>query len=93
MKKLMKRTAVTALCGILAAGALSGCGKKNEAAELDGTKTVATVNGTEIPMGILSLYVRNYQAQMEQMYSYYFGASGGYSIWDSAAGEEEDGKT
>ena len=51
MKTMTKKTAVVALAGVMAAGMLTGCGEK----ELDGTKTVATVDGTEIPLGMLSL--------------------------------------
>ena len=64
MKTMTKKTAVVALAGVMAAGMLTGCGEK----ELDGTKTVATVDGTEIPLGMLSLSVREGQAQAEAMY-------------------------
>ena len=40
MKRAIKRTAVTALADVMAAGMLTGCGSK----KLDGTKTVATVD-------------------------------------------------
>ena len=46
MKTMTKKTAVVALAGVMAAGMLTGCGEK----ALDGTKTVATVDGTEIPL-------------------------------------------
>ena len=46
MKTMTKRTAVAALTGVMAVGMLTGCGEK----KLDGTKTVATVDGTEIPL-------------------------------------------
>ena len=59
MKTMTKRTAVAALTGVMAVGMLTGCGEK----KLDGTKTVATVDGTEIPLGIVSLSVREGQAQ------------------------------
>ena len=64
MKTMTKRTAVAALTGVMAVGMLTGCGEK----KLDGTKTVATVDGTEIPLGIVSLSVREGQAQTEAMY-------------------------
>ena len=41
MKKMVKRTAVVTLAGVMSVGMLSGCGSKT----LDGTKTVATVDG------------------------------------------------
>ena len=44
MKKMMKRTAAVTLAGIMSVGMLTGCGSKT----IDGTKIVATVDGTEI---------------------------------------------
>lgn len=85
MKTMTKRTAVAALTGVMAVGMLTGCGEK----KLDGTKTVATVDGTEIPLGIVSLSVREGQAQTEAMYKSFMGGSD-YSIWSMDA---EDGKT
>ena len=55
MKKMVKRTAVVTLAGVMSVGMLSGCGSKT----LDGTKTVATVDGTDIPLGVVSLYARD----------------------------------
>lgn len=43
---MVKRTAVVTLAGVMSVGMLSGCGSKT----LDGTKTVATVDGTDIPL-------------------------------------------
>lgn len=88
MKELAKRTAVAALVGVVSAGMLAGCGGEKK---LDGTKTVATVNGTEIPMGLVSLDTRINQAQMEAMYASFMGSSGAtYAIWDT---EGDDGQT
>ena len=85
MNTMTKKTAVVALAGVMAAGMLTGCGEK----ALDGTKTVATVDGTEIPLGMLSLSVREGQAQAEAMYKSFMGGSD-YSIWGT---EAEEGKT
>ena len=85
MKTMTKRTAVAALTGVMAVGMLTGCGEK----KLDGTKTVVTVDGTEVPLGILSLSVREGQAQTEAMYKSFMGGQD-YSIWSTDA---EDGKT
>ena len=85
MKEMSKRAAVAALAGVMAMGMLTGCGEK----KLDGTKTVATVNGTEIPMGVLSVMVRHSQAQTEAMYASFMGGSD-FAIWDT---EAEEGKT
>ena len=84
---MVKRTAVAALTGILAVGMLAGCGEK----KLDGTKTVATVDKTEIPMGVVSLMARQQQAQTEAMYRSFMGDSA-TSIWDEKV-DEESGQT
>ena len=85
MKEMTKKTAVVAMAGIMAAGMLTGCGEK----KLDGSKTVATVDGTEIPLGVVNLSVRDGQMQTEAMYRSYMGGSD-FSIWDT---EAEEGKT
>ena len=85
MKTMTKRTAVAALTGVMAVGMLTGCGEK----KLDGAKTVATVDGTEIPLGLVSLSVREGQAQTEAMYKSFMGGQD-YSIWSMDA---EKGKT
>ena len=87
MKKLVKRSAAAALAGVVAAGMLAGCGKEEA---LDGTRTVATVDGTEIPLGVVSLMARQQQAYTEAMYQS-FGLSTG-SIWDTEA-DSESGET
>ena len=61
---MVKRTAVVTLAGVMSVGMLSGCGSKT----LDGTKTVATVDGTDIPLGVVSLYAREQQQQTTTMY-------------------------
>lgn len=85
MKEITKKTAVVAMAGIMAAGMLTGCGEK----KLDGSKTVATVDGTEIPLGVVSLSVREGQMQTEAMYQSFMGSSD-FDIWDT---EAEEGKT
>ena len=86
MKKMMKRTAAVALAGIMSVGMLTGCGSKT----IDGTKTVATVDGTEIPLGVVSLYARQQQEQTTAMYMSYMGSAD--NIWDQTA-DEDSGKT
>lgn len=84
MIKTMKKAGAVGLAALMACTLAAGCG----AAKLDGTKTVVTVNGTEIPMGVLSVAVRYQQAEMENLYKMYFGP--GMSIWDGKEeGEEE----
>lgn len=85
MEEMAKRTAVAALAGVMTVGMLAGCGEQ----KLDGTKTVATVDGTEIPLGVVSLMVRQQQAQTEAMYQSFMGG-GDMAIWDT---EAEEGKT
>lgn len=86
MRKAAGRTAAAVLAGVLAAGMLTGCGEE----KLDGTKTVATVNGTEIPMGVVSIAARQQQAQMDALYASFMGA--GVNIWDTEA-DEKSGET
>ena len=56
MKERSKRAAVAVLAGVMTMGMLAGCGEK----KLDGTQTVATVNETDIPMGVLSIMAVSY---------------------------------
>lgn len=83
MKRTIKRAAVTALAGCMAAGLLGGCGGQ----KLDGTKTVATVDGEEIALGVVSLVARQQQAQTEQMYRSFMGE--GTQIWGQSTGDAE----
>ena len=84
MKEMVKRTAVVTLAGVMAAGMLTGCGSKT----LDGTKTVATIDGTEIPLGIVSLYARQQQEQTTAMYLSFMGSAD--NIWDTS---DDSGET
>ena len=84
MKEMSKRAVVAALAGVMAMGMLTGCGEK----KLDGSKTVVIVNGTEAPMGVLSLLVRQSQAQTNALYAQLMGAD--YAVWNT---EAEEGKT
>ena len=68
---------------------LQGCLPDAVRKKLDGSKTVATVDGTEIPLGVVSLSVREGQMQTEAMYRSYMGGSD-FDIWDT---EAEKGKT
>ena len=94
MKKYMKKTMTLVLAGVMSAGLLAGCGE--EEAKLDGAKAAATVNGTEIPMGVVSLMTRITQSEQEyymakQASTYaQFGYSVGTDIWDETAGDSEE---
>ena len=72
------------LAGVMAAGMLTGCGSKT----LDGTKTVATIDGTDIPLGIVSLYARQQQEQTTAMYLSFMGSAD--NIWDTS---DDSGET
>ena len=86
MKEMAKRTAVAALAGVMSVGMLTGCGSKT----LDGTKTVATVDGTDIPLGVVSRYAREQQQQTTSMYLSFMGSAD--NIWDQTA-DEDSGET
>ena len=86
MKRIAKNTTVAVLAGVMAIGMLSGCGSKS----IDGEKTVATVDGTAIPMGVVSLYARESQAQTVAMYQSFMGSAS--NIWSQVV-DEKSGKT
>lgn len=86
MKKHVKKIALAALAGVIGITTLTGCSGK-----LDGTKTVATVDGTEIPLGEVSFMMRYQQAQTASMYASLLGSSSN-SFWDEVA-DEESGET
>lgn len=88
MKKIVKRTAAVALAGVMAAGMLSGCGKKEEV--LDGSAIVATVDGAEITMGLLSMRTRQVQAEITDLYATYLGTT--ENIWNQEV-DSETGET
>ncbi len=78
-----------AICGVLAAGLLAGCGKGE--AKADGSQPAIIVNGEELSLGTAELNLRYQQAETTatmQMYGM-VGADG--SLWDQAGGEDEDG--
>lgn len=87
MKKVIKKSAIAALAGVMAAGMLSGCGKEET---LDGTAVVANVNGEEVSMGELSLRVRQVQAQITELYISFLGSAEG--IWSQEV-DTETGET
>ena len=59
MRTGLKRGLVLGLAACMAAASLAGCGKK----ELDTAKTVATLDGEEIPVGLANCVLRYKQAQ------------------------------
>ena len=85
MKSYFKKAVVCAAAAALAVGSMTGCSKN-----IDGNKTVSTVNDEEIKLGTVNLMLRYQQAQTAQMYEMYFGGSTG--IWSQVA-DEESGET
>ncbi len=82
MKGFAKKVITIVLAGSLSAGLLTGCGSDR----IDGTKTVATVDGAEIPLGVLSLTARMTQAYYTYLYSM-FGSSISWSGMDEESGQ------
>ena len=85
MKNCLKKAAIGVVATTLAVGSMTGCSKN-----IDGNKTVSTVNDEEIKLGTVNLMLRYQQAQTAQMYEMYFGGSTG--IWSQVA-DEESGET
>lgn len=65
---MKKRMMALLLSGVLAVSALTGCGS-----ELDKTATVATLNDTEVSLGLANFAARLQQAQYDDFYTMYFG--------------------
>ncbi|MCD7818417.1 MAG: hypothetical protein LUH07_05135 [Lachnospiraceae bacterium] len=81
----MKRAAVVALSTSLMLTSLAGCSKQEEAA-FDADATIMTVNDEEVSAGLVKFAVHYSQAQVQEMYDYYFGD-------DSFSYEYTDGYT
>lgn len=86
MKYIRKKVVLGCLAGVLAATGLTGCSNK-----VDGTRVAATVNGEEIPLGVVSFMTRYQQAQTQAMYEMYFGGANA-DMWDQVA-DQETGET
>lgn len=88
MKKMNGKIACGILASAILAGSFSGCGK------LDGTQTVATVDGEKVTLGLANYIVRDQQAQMESYYQMMAQSYGmdmsTMQIWDE---KTEGGKT
>ena len=86
--KLFKKLAAAGLSVVIAGSLLAGCGSTVEKAQIDGTKTVVTINEDEVPLGTLSFLAKYQQAQMYAMYSAYFGAAEIFDmVMDESSGE------
>lgn len=86
MHYIGKKFVLGCLAGTLAVTGLTGCSSK-----LDGTSIVATVNGVDIPLGVVSFMTRYQQAQTQQMYEMYFGGADA-GMWDQVT-DEDTGET
>ena len=80
--KFRHKITTAALCFVLAAVLCSGCGKKG----IDGSAVVSTVNGEEIPLGMVSFYSRYQQASIYSLYMSSFGMS---DFFDGVIDDEE----
>ncbi|MBQ9064664.1 MAG: hypothetical protein IJ123_04380 [Blautia sp.] len=90
MKEKTRRIAACAVACITSASLLAGCGSKE--IKIDGTKTAATINGTEVPMGLLSLMTRYQQGNQEYMYQWYSSMYGMEmsANWNEASSSDEN---
>ncbi|MDO4619225.1 MAG: hypothetical protein Q4B09_01270 [Lachnospiraceae bacterium] len=92
MNSVFRKTMAMSLAALLGVSALTGCGsKKEEAAGIDGTKTVMTVNGEEIPLGVASFYTR-YDQTIEYQYIQMYQMYGLNYSFDTVL-DEESGET
>ena len=86
--KLFKKLAAAGLSVVIAGSLLAGCGSPADTAQIDGTKTVVTINEDEVPLGTLSFLAKYQQAQMYAMYTAYFGAAEIFDmVMDESSGE------
>ena len=85
MKAVFRKAAALGLVFAMSCTALAGCGSKGS--KIDGSKTLLTVNGEDVRLGVGSLYAKYQQASIYQIYSMYFGTT---SIFDN---EHDDGHT
>ena len=83
MKAMIRKATALGLAALLGCAALTGCGK---GAAIDPSKTLMTVNGEDIRLGVGSFYAKYTQAQIYQFYNMYFGGSN--SIFGSVSNEE-----
>lgn len=86
MRKITNKIAYGILAATLMTAGMTGCGKT-----VDGTQTVATIDGQEVPLGVVSYLTRSQQAQMEEYYYQLmetYGMQFDQNIWTSEGDEE-----
>lgn len=86
MRYIGKKIALGCLAGVLAATGLTGCSSK-----MDGSSVAVTVNGEQVPLGVVSFMTRYQQAQTQAMYEMYFGGAND-GLWDQVS-DEKTGET
>lgn len=86
MRYIGKKIALGCLAGVLAATGLTGCSGK-----MDGSSVAVTVNGEQVPLGVVSFMTRYQQAQTQAMYEMYFGGAND-GLWDQVS-DEKTGET
>lgn len=86
MRYIGKKIALGCLAGVLAATGLTGCSCK-----MDGASVAVTVNGEQVPLGVVSFMTRYQQAQTQAMYEMYFGGAND-GLWDQVS-DEKTGET
>lgn len=86
MKKYTKKVAACMIVGALGLSMLGGCSKK-----IDKEAIVATVDGEQVPMGVVSLLARYQQIKVSSMYTGMLGYSSN-DFWDNVE-DEETGET
>lgn len=67
-----KKVLAVLLAGMLSVSLMTGCG------QIDQNATIATVNGTEVSMGLANFYCRLQQATYEDIYKMYLGTD---DVW------------
>lgn len=82
MKKGMKRALATGIVACMALTSLAGCSKKET---FDASAAILTVDGQEVPAGLVKFMVHATQAASESFYSMYYG-SGAFNMALDAEG-------
>ena len=85
MRAGFRKAAAIGLVLAMGMTALTGCGNK-KAEKIDSAKTLMTVNGEDVRLGVGSFLAKFEQAQVYQLYNMYFGVTS--NIFDNEEDEE-----
>jgi hypothetical protein len=88
MKRFKVRVLSATLVAVMGIMGMAGCG-----ATLDGTKTVATIDGEEVPLGVASFALRYSQAQTDYYYKQLAAMYEGFGIGEQNWDEIQEGET